>query len=255
MITPLVRIPLDTSGPHLSISHLFLFFNFFSTLSSSTHHLLLLQPSPGAREDPPPSAPVRRAVVVLVRAEAASPPSRAAWRRLVRVALPPSRRLVGGSCAEAGRRLVRGGRAEARERGLASLARGQAEAAAALSRSRRPERGVAAETAAGHSRAAGRRQAGSAPVRGGGTSGASATAERTSFVVPARVPLNPAGAAPSVEIWRTSPTRIISEYSFGVQPIPFPTPVQTPQKWIEPIRVGLNLATKHTVREVASRVA
>ena len=116
MITPLVRIPLDTSGPHLSIFHLFLFLIFSPPyLLPPTTFFNLLQPSPGAREDPLPSAPVRRAVVVLVRAEAASPPSRAAGRRR-----------TGGA-----------------------RARGQAEAAAALSRSRRPERGVAARARGG----------------------------------------------------------------------------------------------------------
>ena len=159
------------------------------------------------------------------------------------------------------------------KRGVAARARGGSLASlppSRVARRRRPhgplalgtsERGVAEEARAGHggararggglaslppSRAAGRRGPGSARARGGKTSGA--TREQTLFVVPAQVPLNPAGAAPSVEIWRTSPTRIISEYSFGVQPVPSSTPIQTPQKRVEPIRVGPNLPTKYTVR-------
>ena len=60
------------------------------------------------------------------------------------------------------------------------------------------------------------------------------------------------GAAPSVEIRRTGPTRIISEYSFGVQPIPSPTPIQTLQKRVQPIRVGPNLPSKHTASSCSS---
>ena len=48
---------------------------------------------------------------------------------------------------------------------------------------------------------------------GARTSVAGVTGELTPFVIPARVPLNPAGAAPSARFWRTSPTHIPREYT------------------------------------------
>jgi hypothetical protein len=91
---------------------------------------------------------------------------------------------------------------------------------------------------------------GGARARGGGTS---AWARLTDAVHGPRAgPTQPVGAAPSVEIWRTRPTRIISEYSFGVQPILSSTPIQTLQKRVEPIRVGPDLPTKHTESKLDS---
>ena len=162
------------------------FFYFFSTLSSSTHHLiffnLLL-----AREDPPPSAPMRArggTVKACGGGLASLPPPRAAGRR----------RLGGAHARAQVEALARPSRARPSGHGPGEVLRPQIG----------PDENAAVAGVG----------------RGGGISGTGTIGKLTPFVVPARVPLNPTGAAPSARFRRTSPTRISREYSLLSQPNP-----------------------------------
>ena len=198
MITPLVRIPLATSGTHLSSSHLFLFL-FFSppyllpptTLSSSTG-------GDGAWWWPhlPPSLArggVGRAVLDCSCARRSRP---GGARLLLRAA---RRRWPCGPLALGPLAMARGRGARPSDHGR-SECRSGAWRQSSTSTRWWLKLGVAAEL---HQHAT-EAEAG----RGGATSGAGSTIKLTPFVVPTRVPLNPARAAPSVRFWRTSPTRI-----------------------------------------------